>query len=234
MRQAIAEHMRRSLDTSAHVTTTFEVDLTAVSDLRRRLMPAYLDTHGVKLTHLAFVAHATVQALRAWPWLNSELRGDDLLVRSYVHLGIAVSVDEGRGLLVPVIKDAERLDLAGFAIAIADLARRAREGRVRAEQLGGGTFTITNPGSWGGLLGTPIINQPQLAILAVEGIAKRPAVVTGEDGVDRIEVRETANLCLSYDHRVIDGAYAAQFMRELKHALQTGDAPAYESSAARV
>jgi pyruvate dehydrogenase E2 component (dihydrolipoamide acetyltransferase) len=228
MRLAIAEHMRRSLDTSAHVTTTFEVDLTRVGELRRQLRPVYAREHGVALTHLAFVARATVEALRHWPWLNGELREADLLVRTYVNLGVAVAVDGGRGLVVPVLEHAEQLDLAGFARRIADVAGRAREGRLRPAEIGGGTFTVTNPGGWGGLLGTPIINQPQLAVLAVEGVAKRPAVVTGPDGVDRIEVRELVNLCLSYDHRVIDGAYAAQFMRELKLGLETRDAAGYE------
>jgi 2-oxoglutarate dehydrogenase E2 component (dihydrolipoamide succinyltransferase) len=227
MRKGIAEHMRRSLDTSAHVTTTFEVDLSKVVSIREKLKKEYADRHGVKLTYLAFIARATVDAISKWPWMNAELRGASIVVKSYVNLGIAVALEGGKGLIVPVVKNAEGMNLLGIARAIEDVADRARSKKLVPEDVQGGTFTITNPGGFGAIHGTPIISQPQVGILDVEALVKRPVVVTGEDGADVIAIRPIMNLCLSYDHRLVDGAYAAQFMRDLKENLQTWDEAAY-------
>jgi pyruvate dehydrogenase E2 component (dihydrolipoamide acetyltransferase) len=227
MRKGIAEHMRRSLDTSAHVTTTFEIDLSKVVGIREKLKKEYAERHGVKLTYLAFIARATIDAISKWPWMNAELRGDSIVVKSYVNLGIAVALEGGKGLIVPVIKNAEGMNLLGLARAIEDVAERARTKKLMPDDVQGGTFTITNPGGYGAIHGTPIISQPQVAILDVEAMVKRPVVVTGDDGGDVIAIRPMMNLCLAYDHRLVDGAYAAQFMRDLKENLQTWDESAY-------
>ena len=227
MRKGIAEHMRRSLDTSAHVTTTFEVDLSKVVAIRAKLKREYEERHGVRLTYLAFIARATIDAIDKWPWMNAELRGDAIVVKSYINLGIAVALEGGKGLIVPVIKNAEGLNLLGLAQAIQDIAERARSKKLLPDDVQGGTFTITNPGGFGAIHGTPIISQPQVGILDVEAMVKRPVVVQDEDGGDVIAIRPMMNLCLSYDHRLVDGAYAAQFMRDLKTNLQTWDESAY-------
>jgi pyruvate dehydrogenase E2 component (dihydrolipoamide acetyltransferase) len=227
MRKGIAEHMRRSLDTSAHVTTTFEIDLSKVVGIREKMKKEYAERHGVKLTYLAFIARATIDGISKWPWMNAELRGDSIVVKSYINLGIAVALEGGKGLIVPVIKNAEGMNLLGLARAIEDIAERARSKKLMPDDVQGGTFTITNPGGYGAIHGTPIISQPQVAILDVEAMVKRPVVVTGDDGGDVIAIRPMMNLCLSYDHRLVDGAYAAQFMRDLKESLQTWDESAY-------
>ena len=227
MRRGIAEHMRRSLDTSAHVTTTFEVDLSKVVTIRSKLKREYEERHGVRLTYLAFISRAAVDAIGKWPWVNAELRGESIVVKSYVNLGIAVALEGGKGLIVPVIKNAEGLNLLGLARAIHDVAERARSKKLTPDDVQGGTFTITNPGGFGAIHGTPIISQPQAAILDVEALVKRPVVVEDEDGNDVIAIRPMMNLCLSYDHRLVDGAYAAQFMRDLKTSLQGWDEAAY-------
>jgi 2-oxoglutarate dehydrogenase E2 component (dihydrolipoamide succinyltransferase) len=227
MRKGIAEHMRRSLDTSAHVTTTFEVDLSKVVAIRAKLKREYEERHGVRLTYLAFVARATIDAIEKWPWMNAELRGDSIVVKSYVNLGIAVALEGGKGLIVPVIRNAEGLNLLGLAQAIQDVAERARSKKLMPDDVQGGTFTITNPGGFGAIHGTPIISQPQVGILDVEAMVKRPVVVQDEVGGDVIAIRPMMNLCLAYDHRLVDGAYAAQFMRDLKTNLQTWDETAY-------
>jgi pyruvate dehydrogenase E2 component (dihydrolipoamide acetyltransferase) len=227
MRKGIAEHMRRSLDTSAHVTTTFEVDLSKVVAIREKLKREYEERHGVKLTYLSFIARATIDAIDKWPWTNAELRGESIVVKNYVNLGIAVALEGGKGLIVPVIKNAEGLNLLGLARSIADVAERARTKKLVPDDVQGGTFTITNPGGFGAIHGTPIISQPQVAILDVEAMVKRPVVISDETGEDVIAIRPIMNLCLSYDHRVVDGAYAAQFMRDLKTNLQTWDEAAY-------
>jgi pyruvate dehydrogenase E2 component (dihydrolipoamide acetyltransferase) len=227
MRKGIAEHMRRSLDTSAHVTTTFEVDLSKVVAIREKLKKEYAERHGVKLTYLAFIARATLDAISKWPWMNAELRGESIVVKSYVNLGIAVALEGGKGLIVPVVKNAEGMNLLGLARAIEDVADRARSKKLMPDDVQGGTFTITNPGGFGAIHGTPIISQPQVAILDVEAMVKRPVVVTGEDGSDVIAIRPIMNLCLSYDHRLVDGAYAAQFMRDLRTNLETWDENSY-------
>ena len=221
MRRSIAEHMRRSLDTSAHATTVFEVDMSSVVAIRSGLKPEFLERHGVRLTYLAFVARATVEALRNWPWLNAEIRGDEIVTHSYINLCIAVALEGGKGLIVPAIRGAEGLNLLGMARAIQDVGERARSKQLTPEDMQGGTFTITNPGGHGSVVGTPIINQPQVAILDTEALVKRPVVITDEKGVDAISVRPIMNLCLSFDHRLIDGAYAVQFMAEVRSSLES-------------
>ena len=220
MRRGVAEHMRRSLDTSAHVTTVFEVDLTKVVNIRQKLKPEFQKSYGVNLTYLAFIARATVAAIENWPWVNGEIRGDTIVRKQFVNLGIAVALEEGKGLIVPVIRNAEGLNLLGLARAIADVAERARTKKLVPDDVQGGSFTITNPGGWGAIMGTPIISQPQVAILDVEALVKRPVVIEDENGNDAIAIRSMMNLCLSYDHRLVDGAYAAQFMKELRENLE--------------
>ncbi len=227
MRRGIAEHMRRSVDTSAHVTTVFEVDMTNVVAIREKLRGEYEASYGVRLTYLPFIARGVVEAIRNWPWVNGELRGDTIVTKQFVNLGIAVALEGGKGLIVPVIKNAEGLNLLGLARAINDLGERARNKKLVPDDVHGGTFTITNPGGFGAIMGTPIINQPQVAILDVEALVKRPVVVEDEHGNDGIAIRSMMNLCLSYDHRLVDGAYAAQFMRELKQNLEGWDESAY-------
>ena len=227
MRRGIAEHMRRSLDTSAHVTTVFEVDMSRVVEARRKLKPEYERSYGVNPTYLAFIARATVETIKSWPWVNGEIRGDKIVSKSFVNLGIAVALEGGKGLIVPVIKHAEELNLLGLARAIADVANRARNKKLTPDDVQGGSFTITNPGGWGAIMGTPIISQPQVAILDVEALVKRPVVVTDDRGNDSIAIRAMMNLCLSYDHRLVDGAYAAQFMKELRENLESWDETAY-------
>ena len=220
MRRGVAEHMRRSLDTSAHVTTVFEVDLTRVVNIRQKLKPEFQRSYGVNLTYLAFIARATVAAIENWPWVNGEIRGDTIVRKQFVNLGIAVALEGGKGLIVPVIRNAEGLNLLGIARAIADVAERARTKKLVPDDVQGGSFTITNPGGWGAIMGTPVISQPQVAILDVEALVKRPVVIEDENGNDAIAIRSMMNLCLSYDHRLVDGAYAAQFMKELRENLE--------------
>jgi len=227
MRRGIAEHMRRSLDTSAHVTTVFEVDMAKVVALRKKLKPEYEQSYGVNLTYLAFIGRATVEAIKNWPWVNGEIRGEQIVSKRFVNLGIAVALEGGQGLIVPVIKNAEGLNLLGLARAIADLADRARNKKLTPDDVQRRTFTITNPDGLGAIIGTPIISQPQVAILDVEALVKRPVVVQDEDGSDVIGIRPMMNLCLSYDHRLVDGAYAAQFMKELRENLESWDEGAY-------
>ena len=227
MRRGIAEHMRRSLDTSAHVTSAIEVDMSKVVAIRKKLKKEYEASYGVNPTYLSFVARATVETLRDYPWINGELRGDQIVTRNYVNLGFAVELTDGKGLIVPVIKNAEGLNLLGLARGIVDIADRARNKKLTPDDVQGGTFTITNPGGWGAIIGTPIISQPQVAILDVEALVKRPVVVQDESGQDVIGIRPMMNLCLSYDHRLVDGAYAAQFMKELRENLETFDEGSY-------
>jgi 2-oxoglutarate dehydrogenase E2 component (dihydrolipoamide succinyltransferase) len=227
MRKAIAEHMIRSVQTSAHVTTVFEIDMSKVVAIRNGLKREYEEKHGVRLTYLAFIARAVVDALAKWPRMNAEIRGDQIAVKSFVNLGIAVALDDGKGLIVPVIRNAEEKNLLGIARAIQDLGERARTKKLLPDEVHGGTFTITNPGGFGAIAGTPIINQPQVGIMDVEAIVKRPVVVTDELGNDTIAIRPMMNLCISYDHRLVDGAYAAPFMRDVKINLETWDDQSY-------
>jgi pyruvate/2-oxoglutarate dehydrogenase complex dihydrolipoamide acyltransferase (E2) component len=206
MRKRIGEHMRHSLDTAAHCTTIVEADMSAIEAKRGRL------------SYLPFVARAAIAALREHPALNATLEGDRLTVHEEVHLGIAVSLGED-GLIVPVVHDAHELSHEGLAKRIADLAERARKRQLSPDETKGGTFTITNPGRYGALLATPIINQPQVAILDLEAVVKRPVVVGG----DSIAIRPMTYLCMSWDHRALDGVLAAQFLGSVRRQLEGFD-----------
>ena len=213
--------MRRSLDTSAHVTSAIEVDMSAVVAIRAKLKSEYQASYGVNPTYLAFVARAAVDALREYPWINGEIRGESIVSRNYVNLGIAVELEDGKGLIVPVIRNAEGLNLLGVTRAIADLAERSRSKKLLPDDVQGGTFTITNPGGYGTFHGTPIINQPQAAILGTYAVVKRPWVIQDARGADVIAVRPIMNLTLTYDHRLVDGALAGRFLRDLRERLET-------------
>ncbi len=214
MRRSIADHMVRSRRTSAHVTTVFEVDVSRVVAVRAANGPAFEGRAGVRLTLMPFFAQATIDALGEFPVLNASLGDDHIVVHRNVNLGIAVALPDG--LIVPVLARADERNFMGLARAITDLARRARAGGLTPEEVQGGTFTITNPGPFGALFGTPIIAQPQVAILGVGGVHKRPVVVNG----DAIAVRSMVFLALSFDHRLIDGAVADQFMASVKSRLE--------------
>jgi 2-oxoglutarate dehydrogenase E2 component (dihydrolipoamide succinyltransferase) len=220
MRRGIAEHMRRSLDTSAHVTSAIEVDMSKVVAAREALKKEYQAKHGVNPTYLAFVTKAAVETLRDWPWVNGEIRGEKIITRSFVNVGIAVSLEEGKGLIVPVIRNAQDLNLLGIARAIADVAERARTKKLMPDDVQGGTFTITNPGGYGTFHGTPVISQPQAAILGTYALVKRPWVVQDELGQDVIAIRPVMNITLTYDHRLVDGAYSGGFLRDLRARLE--------------
>jgi pyruvate dehydrogenase E2 component (dihydrolipoyllysine-residue acetyltransferase) len=227
MRKGIAEHMRRSLDTSAHVTSAIEVDMSKVSAIRAKLKKEYQQSYGVNPTYLIFVARAAAETLREYPWINGELRGDQIVTRSYVNLGFAVELQDGKGLIVPVVKNAETLNLLGMAKAVTDIAQRARDKKLLPDEVQGGTFTITNPGGYGTFHGTPVISQPQAAILGTYAVVKRPWVVQDELGEDVIAIRPIMNLTLTYDHRLVDGALAGRFLRDLREKLETWDESAY-------
>jgi pyruvate dehydrogenase E2 component (dihydrolipoamide acetyltransferase) len=223
MRKGVMEHMRRSVDTSAHVTSAIEVDMSKVVAARAKLKKEFEASYGVNPTYLAFVARATVDALKNWPWVNGEIRGEYIVTRQFVHLGIAVALEGGKGLIVPVIRNAEGLNLLGIARAITDLAERTRTKKLLPDDVQGGTFTITNPGGFGTFHGTPIINQPQAGILGTYAVVKRPWVVQDDLGQDVIAIRPMMNLTLTYDHRLVDGAYAGGFLRELRDKLEGWD-----------
>ena len=227
MRRGIAEHMRRSLDTSAHVTSAIEVDMTRVAAIRAKLKREYQQAYGVNPTYLAFVARATVETLREYPWINGELRGDTIVTRNHVNLGFAVELQDGKGLIVPVVRHAEGLNLLGMARAVAEIAQRARDKKLLPDDVQGGTFTITNPGGYGTFHGTPVISQPQAAILGTYAVVKRPWVVEDELGNDVIAIRSIMNVTLTYDHRLVDGALAGRFLRDLREKLQAWDESAY-------
>jgi pyruvate/2-oxoglutarate dehydrogenase complex dihydrolipoamide acyltransferase (E2) component len=203
MRQRIGQRMRESLDTAAHCTTIVEADMNAVEAARGRL------------SYLPFVARATIAALREYPALNSTWQGDEIVQHEEVNLGIAVSLGED-GLIVPVVHNAHELSHEGLAARIKDLAQRARDKQLKPDDVQGGTFTITNPGRYGALLATPIINQPQVAILDLEAVVKRPVVVGG----DSIAIRPMTYLCMSWDHRALDGALAAQFLSAVRGHIE--------------
>jgi pyruvate dehydrogenase E2 component (dihydrolipoamide acetyltransferase) len=223
MRKGIAEHMRRSLDTSAHVTSSIEVDMTKIAALRQRLKKEWAASYGVNPTFLAFVARATVDTLKNYPWINGEIRGDSIVTRNYVNLGFAVELADGKGLIVPVVRNAETLNLLGMAKAITDIAQRARDKQLLPDDVQGGTFTITNPGGYGTFHGTPVISQPQAAILGTYAVVKRLWVVEDEDGQDALAIRSMMNLTLTYDHRLVDGALAGRFLHDLRERLQSWD-----------
>ena len=217
MRQAIARHMVDSRHTAAHCTTIVEVDFSRVAAARAALKEE-MGRRGVSLTYLAFVAQATVEALREFPILNASLDGEEIVYHDDVNLGIAVALEEG--LIVPVIPKAQRLSLEGLAASISELAERARSGALEPDDVHGGTFTITNPGQFGAVIATPIINQPQVGILDLEAIVKRPVVVEN----DAIAVRPMGFLPLSFDHRVLDGATAARFLARIRERLESWEA----------
>jgi 2-oxoglutarate dehydrogenase E2 component (dihydrolipoamide succinyltransferase) len=216
IRKLTAEHMVLSRRVSPHVNTVFEIDYTRVSQVRARKKKEYAD-RGVNLTYLAFIAKATADALRRHPGVNAAVSGENTILRRDINLGIAVALDWG--LIVPVIRHADELSLLGLARAINDLGERARSKKLSPDEVQKGTFTITNPGVFGSVIGTPIINQPQAAILCVGSIEKQPAVVT-VDGTDSIAIRLRGMLSLAFDHRIVDGADADRFMADIKTTLQ--------------
>jgi 2-oxoglutarate dehydrogenase E2 component (dihydrolipoamide succinyltransferase) len=220
LRKVIAARMVESLAVSAQLTTVIEVDVTKIARLRDRAKASFEAREGVKLSFLPFFSVAVCEALKQHPVLNSSVEGDQIIYHGAEHLGIAV--DTERGLLVPVIANAGDLNMGGVARKISDLAARTRHNKVNPDELSGGTFTITNTGSRGALFDTPIINQPQVAILGLGAIVKRPMVVRGEDGGETIAIRSMVYLALSYDHRVVDGADAARFLVTLKERLEGG------------
>ena len=224
LRKVIAARMVESLQVSAQLTTVIEVDVTKIARLRDRAKATFEEREGVKLSFLPFFAVSICEALKQHPVLNSSVEGDQITYHGTEHLGIAV--DTERGLLVPVISNAGDLNMGGIARKISDLAARTRDNKVTPDELGGGTFTLTNTGSRGALFDTPIINQPQVAILGLGAVVKRPMVVRGEDGGETIAIRSMVYLALSYDHRVVDGADAARFLVTLKERLEGG---AFES-----
>jgi len=216
MRKKIAEHMIESRRTSAHVHSVFEVDMTRVVSLRSKYKGLYEERHGTKLTLTPFFLKAACDALRAWPIVNSSVEGNEIVYRKDLNIGIAVALDWG--LIVPVVRNADQLSIAGLTMKVNDLAERARTKKLVPDEVQGGTFTITNPGIFGGLFGLPIINQPQVAILGIGGIEKRPVVID-----DAIAIRDRMYMSMSYDHRVVDGAVADQFLAHVKKVLQEFD-----------
>jgi 2-oxoglutarate dehydrogenase E2 component (dihydrolipoamide succinyltransferase) len=218
MRKKIAQHMVQSKQTSAHVTTVFEIDFTNIDRLRKKHKEAYAE-RGVKITYLPFIVHAIITALREFPVLNASMDETNVIYHRDYNIGIAVALDWG--LIVPVLKHADELNILGLARAINDLGDRARTKKLSPDDVQGGTFTITNPGIYGGLFGTPIINQPQVAILGVGGVKKRPVVIETEHG-DSIAVRSMCYLALTFDHRLIDGAVADQFMARVREIIESG------------
>ncbi len=219
MRGLISDHMVMSKHTSAHVNSFFEIDLTRIARIRTKHRAEFERSTGEKLTFLPFIIKAVTDGLKAFPILNASVRGNDVIYRKQVNIGIAVALDWG--LIVPVIKHADNLSLTGITRTLNDLANRARSKKLDPREIQEGTFTITNPGGFGSLMGTPIINQPQVAILGVGAIEKRPKVVTGPDGEDTIAIRTCAYFSLSFDHRVVDGADADKFMAFIKKTLET-------------
>jgi len=216
MRKKIAEHMIESRRTSAHVHSVFEIDVTRVMQLRAKHKPIYLNRHDVKLTVTPFFIKAVCDALKAWPIVNSSVEGDTIVYHKDLNIGVAVALDWG--LIVPVVRNADELSIAGLSKRLQDLAERARTKKLNPDEVQGGTYTITNPGQFGGLFGLPIINQPQVAIMGVGGIEKRPVVID-----DAIAIRSMCYLAMSYDHRVVDGAVADQFLATVKQGLEQFD-----------
>jgi len=221
IRKITAENMILSKRTSAHVTTVFHVDYTNIAKLREQHKDAFLAKNGVKLTYLPFIFRAAIQALKEFPQVNASIDGENIVYHKDIHLGMAVALDWG--LIVPVVKHADEKSILGLARAAQDLAERARTKRLKPEEIQGGTFTVTNPGVFGSLFGTPIIPQPQVAILGVGTIEKRPVVVTDENGNDALGIRTVGFLALSFDHRLIDGADADRFLGAVKKTLEKAE-----------
>jgi pyruvate dehydrogenase E2 component (dihydrolipoamide acetyltransferase) len=221
MRKKISEHMVQSRRTSAHVTTVYEIDMTRIAKIREQHKDSFAERTGTKLTYMPFIFQAVNNALRKFPIFNAQVSGDQIIYKRDINLGMAVALDWG--LIVPVIKRADDLSISGLARAANDLAERARTKQLKPDEVAGGTFTITNPGVFGGLFGTPIINQPQLAILGVGKIEKRTKVLSTPEGEDYIAIRWMAYFALSFDHRVIDGADAERFLAYIKEQLEAGE-----------
>ena len=219
MRQRIMEHMVLSRRTSAHVTSFMEIDFTRVARIRAQHRAEFLERSGQKLTYMPFIIKAVVDGLKAYPVMNSSVSGTSIIYRKEYNIGVAVALDWG--LIVPVVKHADDLSLTGITRSLNDLAARARAKKLNPDEVQGGTFTITNPGVFGSLMGTPIISQPQVAILGVGAIEKRPKVITGADGEDTIAIRTCAYFSISFDHRIIDGAVADQFLAHVKKSIET-------------
>jgi 2-oxoglutarate dehydrogenase E2 component (dihydrolipoamide succinyltransferase) len=213
MRIKIAEHMVMSKRTSAHVTTIHRVDMTKIAKLREKYKGQFQSNYGFSLTYLPFITRASVAALRAFPLLNASLDGNNIVYHNEIHIGIAVALENG--LIVPVIRNADEKNVLGLQRSVVDLAARARSRQLKADEVVGGTFSITNFGSYGSLIGTPVINQPQVAIIGVGTVDKTPVVID-----DAIAIRSICHLSLSFDHRLIDGALADQFMTKVKHVLE--------------
>lgn len=221
MRKLIADNMVNSkLRVSPHVYTVFEMDMSNVARLRAKHRKAFEESYGTKLSFMPFIMKAVIKGLQSFPVVNASVDGDNIIYRQDINLGIAVSLDWG--LIVPVIKHADSLNMGGLARSLNDLAERARTKKLIPDEISGGTFTITNPGVFGDIFGLPIINQPQVAIQSIGGIVKRPVVVTDENGSDAIAIRQMMYSGLSFDHRIVDGAVADQFMSVIKKELETG------------
>ena len=223
MRQQIAQHMVASRRTSAHVTTVFEVEMTRIVQTQSRFASEFERRNHLKLTFTPFIIRAVVEALREFPILNASVDGENIVYHRDIHIGVAVALEEG--LIVPVLKNAQDRSFLGIAGDLQDLAERARKKRLSVDEVQGGTFTVTNPGVFGGLFGTPIINQPQAAILGVGTIEKRPVIRD-----DSIAIRSMAYLALSFDHRIVDGAAADQFMARLKQTLENWQEPVVQAA----
>lgn len=219
MRALISDHMALSRRTAAHVTSFMEIDFTRVARLRAKHRADFEASTGQKLTYLPFIIKAVVDGIKAFPVMNASVANDTIIYRKQVNIGVAVALDWG--LIVPVIKHADDLSLTGITRTLNDLANRARAKKLNPEEVQGGTFTITNPGVFGSLMGTPIINQPQVAILGIGTIEKRPKVMTGPDGEDVIAIRTCSYFSISFDHRIIDGAIADQFLAHVKKTIET-------------
>ena len=218
MRKVIAEHLTKSYQTAVHVTTVIQVDVSKLVEFRERNKESFQQQHGVRLTYTPFFVKACTDALLEFPMLNATLQDDQIIVRHYVHMGVAVALGERgeEGLIVPVIRDAHKKSLIDIARELEDIAARARNKTIGVAEVQGATFTLTNPGSYGALIGTPIINYPQTAILGTYAIVKQPIVID-----DMIAIRPMMNLCLSYDHRLIDGMYAGRFLQRVKRAIES-------------
>lgn len=220
MRKKIADHMITSKRTSAHVTTVYEIDMSRIAKLREQYRDSFFERTGTKLTYMPFIFQAVITAIRKFPVFNSQVSGDQIVYKRDINLGMAVALDQG--LIVPVIKRADDLSISGLARAANDLADRARAKQLKPDEVAGGTFTITNPGVFGGLFGTPIINQPQVAILGVGKIEKRAKVLSSPEGDDYLAIRMMSYFALTFDHRIIDGADAERFLSFIKEILEAG------------
>jgi 2-oxoglutarate dehydrogenase E2 component (dihydrolipoamide succinyltransferase) len=218
MRKIISQRMIESRRTSAHVHNLFEVDMTRIVNLRNKLKGSFEQRHGARLTFMPFFVRAAIIALQQFPILNASVEGDAIHYHQHVNMGVAVALEWG--LIVPVLKNAEEKNFLGLQRGITDLGERSRAKKLVPDEVQGSTFTVTNPGTFGAVFGLPIINQPNLAIMGVGGIAKAPVVITDKDGTDSIAIRSLVHLTLGYDHRVIDGAVADQFMALVKKTLE--------------